>query len=107
MGHDRIRGNLDLLLLSALSSGPAHGYHVITALKTRSEGEFDLAEGTVYPALHSLESAGLVQSDWQSVEGRRRRVYRLSDTGAKELADQAVQWRRFSVAVDNVIGGLS
>ncbi|MGN6125544.1 MAG: PadR family transcriptional regulator [Humibacter sp.] len=107
MGHDRIRGNLDLLLLSVLSGGPAHGYHVITALKSRSEGEFDLAEGTVYPALHGLESAGLVQSDWQSVEGRRRRVYRLSDAGAKELADQAVQWRRFSVAVDNVIGGLS
>ena len=107
MGHDRIRGNLDLLLLSVLSAGPAHGYHVITALRARSDGEFDLAEGTVYPALHGLESAGLVTSDWQSVDGRRRRVYRLSDHGARELADQALQWRRFSVAVDSVLGVLS
>ncbi|NNC11661.1 PadR family transcriptional regulator [Planctomonas sp. JC2975] len=107
MGHDRIRGNLDLLLLSILSAGPAHGYHVITALKARSEGEFDLAEGTVYPALHGLEAGGLVDSDWQAVEGRRRRVYRLSDAGARELADQTAQWRRFSVAVDSVIGGLA
>lgn len=107
MGHDRIRGNLDLLLLSVLSSGPAHGYHVITALKSRSDGEFDLAEGTVYPALHGLEAGGLVDSSWQSVDGRRRRVYRLSDAGERELANQAGQWRRFSVAVDSVLGGLS
>lgn len=107
MGHDRIRGNLDLLLLSVLSAGPAHGYNVITALRARSEGEFDLAEGTVYPALHGLESDGLVQSTWQSVDGRRRRVYSLSDAGARELANQAAQWRRFSVAVDNVLGGMA
>lgn len=107
MGHDRIRGNLDLLLLGVLSAGPAHGYDVIAALKDRSENEFDLAEGTVYPALHCLESKGFVESTWQAVDGRRRRVYRLSDRGARELADQAMRWKRFSVAVDNVLGGLA
>jgi DNA-binding PadR family transcriptional regulator len=104
MGHDRIKGNLDLLLLGVLSAGPAHGYHVISALKSRSDGEFDLAEGTVYPALHGLESRRLVESSWQSVDGRRRRVYRLSDVGERELAEQSVQWRRFSFAVNNVLG---
>jgi DNA-binding PadR family transcriptional regulator len=107
MGHDRLRGNLDLLLLGVLSAGPAHGYSVIASLKQRSDGEFDLAEGTVYPALHGLEASGHVQSSWQSVDGRRRRVYRLSDAGARELADQTVQWRRFSFAVDGVLRGLS
>lgn len=105
MGHDRIKGNLDMLLLSVLSAGPAHGYNVIAGLKERSEGEFDLAEGTVYPALHGLEAGGLVESSWQKVEGRRRRIYRLSDAGARELADQTVQWRRFSSAIDGVLGG--
>ena len=104
MGHDRIKGNLDLLLLSVLSAGPAHGYNIIAALKAQSEGEFDLAEGTVYPALHGLEAVGLVESVWQTVEGRRRRVYRLSDAGVRELADQRAQWRRFSSAIDGVLG---
>ncbi|HVX09095.1 PadR family transcriptional regulator [Humibacter sp.] len=104
MGHDRIRGNLDLLLLGVLSAGPAHGYNVIAALKARSGEEFDLAEGTVYPALHGLESRGLVESSWQAIDGRRRRVYRLSDAGERELAHQSTQWKRFSAAVDNVLG---
>ena len=51
-----LRGHLDLLLLTTLrDDGPAHGYAVITRLRTRSEGAFDLPEGTVYPALQRLE----------------------------------------------------
>ncbi|GAB3801468.1 helix-turn-helix transcriptional regulator [Humibacter antri] len=107
MGHERIKGNLGLLLLSVLGTGPAHGYDVIASLKARSDGEFDLAEGTVYPALHGLEGAGLVESSWQTVEGRRRRVYRLSDAGVRELSNQTVQWRRFASAIDGVLGGLA
>ena len=59
MDRERLKGNLDLLLLSVLSSGPAHGYAIISALRDRSGGTFDLPEGTIYPALHRLEDAGL------------------------------------------------
>src|SRR5215469_16392876 len=58
MERERLKGHLDLLLLSVLAAGPAHGYVIITALCERSEGAFDLGEGTVYPALHRLEAAG-------------------------------------------------
>ena len=58
MEKERLKGNLDLLLLSVLAAGPAHGYAVITALRERSEGAFDLGEGTVYPAASSRCSAG-------------------------------------------------
>jgi PadR family transcriptional regulator PadR len=57
MDRERLKGNLDLLL-SVLSSGPAHGYAIISALRDRSGGTFDLPEGTMYPALHRLEDAG-------------------------------------------------
>ena len=56
--RERLKGNLDLLLLSVLRRTPAHGYAVVTALRTASAGAFDLPEGTVYPALHRLERAG-------------------------------------------------
>jgi len=58
MNRERLKGHLDLLLLSVLAAGPAHGYAIITALRARSEGTFDLPEGTVYPALQRLEDAG-------------------------------------------------
>ena len=64
MDRERLKGNLDLLLLSVLSSGPAHGYAIISALRDRSGGTFDLPEGTIYPALHRLEDAGLLVSTW-------------------------------------------
>ena len=69
MNRERLKGHLDLLMLSVLAAGPAHGYAVITALRARSGGTFDLPEGTVYPALHRLEAAGLLTS---SSAGRGR-----------------------------------
>jgi transcriptional regulator len=104
MGRDRVKGQLDLLILSVLQHGQAHGYEVIAELRRRSEGEFDLPEGTVYPALHRLEREGLLASDWASLDGRRRRVYRLTARGAEALAEQSRQWRRFSTSVSSVLG---
>jgi PadR family transcriptional regulator, regulatory protein PadR len=63
MDRERLKGNLDLLL-SVLWSGPAHGYAIILALRDRSGGTFDLPEGTIYPALHRLEDAGLLADTW-------------------------------------------
>jgi DNA-binding PadR family transcriptional regulator len=104
MAHDRIKGNLDLLLLAALASGPAHGYELAAAIKTRSEGEFVLAEGTVYPALHGLEARGLIASSWQVVAGRRRRVYELNGAGRDAMAEQTAQWQRFAGGMNRVLG---
>jgi DNA-binding PadR family transcriptional regulator len=64
---------------------------------------FDLAEGTVYPALQRLERTGLVRSDWSDAPGRRRRVYALTDAGRRALAEQRTAWRRFAAAVDAVL----
>jgi len=101
--RDATRGNLDVLLLRILSAGPAHGYAVIAALKQRSEGLFDLPEGTVYPSLHRLEDAGLVASDWDSGSGRRRRVYRLTSSGEASLSQGRRDWQRFAAGMRAVL----
>ena len=93
-----------MLLLSVLSAGPAHGYAVITALRARSEGTFDLPEGTVYPALHRLERTGLLNSSWAEAEGRRRRVYALTGEGEAALAAERTEWRRFAGGISSVLG---
>ena len=95
MKAEKLKGHLDLLLLSVLSGGPGHGYEVITRLRDRSDGAFQLPEGTVYPALHRLESAGLLASTWEVVAGRRRRIYHLTLAGERAMAEQARQWREF------------
>ena len=104
MERERLKGHLDLLLLSVLAAGPAHGYAVISALRERSDGTFDLPEGTIYPALHRLEGAGLLSSSWAEADGRRRRVYALTQAGATALAAEQTQWRRFANGVHAVLG---
>lgn len=98
-----LRGHLDALLLAVLSERPAHGYAVIEALRERSEGAFDLAEGTVYPALHRLERDGLLRSGWSPEPGRPRRVYALTSRGEAALGDHRGTWRSFSGAVNRVL----
>ena len=104
MNRERLKGNLDLLLLSVLAAGPAHGYAIISALRDRSGGAFDLPEGSVYPALHRLEDAGLLASSWADADGRRRRVYGLTDKGAAALAAERTEWRRFATGIQAVLG---
>ena len=53
------------------------GYAIAEALRARSDGLVDLAEGTLYPALHRLERARLIAGRWSEVNGRRRRVYSI------------------------------
>jgi PadR family transcriptional regulator, regulatory protein PadR len=105
MNGQVLKGQLDLLLLAAVGTGPAHGYAIVEQLRERSGGTFDLAEGTVYPALHRLEQAGLLRSGWSTAAGRRRRVYELTARGRAALEAQQRDWRQFSSAVSAVLGG--
>ena len=83
MKAESLKGHLDALVLATIETEPLHGYAVIEELRSRSEGAFDLAEGTVYPVLHRLESEGLLSSAWSTVAGRRRRTYRLTRRGVR------------------------
>jgi DNA-binding PadR family transcriptional regulator len=105
MGQDAVRGHLDGLVLAVLGRGPAHGYGLIELLRERSGGFFDLPEGSVYPALHRLEQAGLVESGWSEAGGRRRRVYTLTARGRRAVAQRRREWRSFAAAVDAVWQG--
>ena len=105
MNPETLKGHLDLLLLAALQLQPAHGYAIAEKLRARSGGTFDLPEGTLYPALHRLERAGLLASRWSEVNGRRRCVYRLTQQGHRALAKQHGEWREFARAVQAVVEG--
>src|SRR5258707_15685904 len=106
MEGETLKGPLDMIVLAALSAGPAHGYAVIEEIRRRSGGAFDLPEGTVSPALHRLEEAGLLASRWTTAEsGRRRRVYALTRRGTRALAERRAVWHQFADAIGGLLEG--
>jgi transcriptional regulator len=106
MEAEMLKGHLDAIVLAALEAGPAHGYGIIATIKQGSGNTFDLPEGTVYPALHRLEEAGLLSSAWTTPQGgRRRRMYSLTRAGSAALASRRNAWGRFSQAVDSLLRG--
>jgi DNA-binding PadR family transcriptional regulator len=104
MASNQVKGSLELLLMGVLQDGPAHGYAIIAALRERSGGEFELAEGTIYPALHRLEESGAITSSIEVVGGRRRRTYALTPPGRQAFVTQRTEWFGFVRSVAAVVG---
>jgi DNA-binding PadR family transcriptional regulator len=104
MRAETLKGHLDLLLLATVEDEPLHGYGIVEALRDRSGGAFDLAEGTVYPALYRLERQGLLKSEWSTKTARRRRLYRLTRGGRGALVEERARFADFARAVGAVAG---
>lgn len=96
--RDRIellQGTLDLLILQTLQWGPQHGYGISRAIQTNSEDILQVDTGSLYPALHRLERQKWIDSDWQVSENKQRtKVYRLTETGKKQLASERSRWNQ-------------
>lgn len=99
MRSELLKGHLDLLLLTTLQGEPAHGYAILQHLTESSGGEFTLPEGTIYPALHRLERAGLLSSTSGVHRGRTRRTYRLSPAGEQALLRKRHEWEHFAAGM--------
>ena len=101
---DLVQGTLDLLLLKILALEPQHGWAVAQRLKQISGHELQASDGSVYPALHKLELAGLVRSDWKTSDlGRRAKFYALTPAGRRRLAEEVDEWTRLSAAINRVL----
>ncbi len=96
---DKLRGHLETMVLSTLEHGEAHGLEILRRLELAGCGLLRLKEGSLYPALYRLESAGQVQAVWEEEphgrRGARRRIYRLTAKGKKQLNAGRVEWRQF------------
>jgi len=99
-----LKGNIDSLLLCVITSQPMYGYQIIKELERRSQGYFKFKEGTLYPALHRLEKAGLARGDWQTLpNGRQRRYYHITEKGLNILVAKRGQWLDFLKAMNLII----
>jgi len=98
------KGSLPLLILHILSHEESHGYEIARTIKDTSEGVLDYKEGTLYPTLHTMEKQGLVTSNTQKINGRKRRYYRITQQGREMLAAEHEEWTRYAYAVNRVLG---
>ena len=102
--RELVKGNADSLLLCLLGQQPMYGYQIIEELERRSQGYFKFKEGTLYPALHRLEKAGLILGKWQTLpSGRQRRYYYITDKGHRLLVMKRSQWQDFLIAMNLII----
>ena len=102
VGKDLVAASATPLILAILSEGESYGYAIIKRVAALSGGELQWTDGMLYPVLHRLERNGFVEAAWgRSESGRRRRYYRLTRSGEKELASQRRQWQ----VVDSTLRG--
>ena len=99
-----LKGSLDLMLLALLEQAPMYGYQMVQEVRSRSSDRLHLKEGSLYPALHRLEQAGLIEGFWQErADGANRRYYRLTAQGQAVLPERRVEWEQFVAAVTGVL----
>ncbi|HUW60514.1 MAG TPA: PadR family transcriptional regulator [Candidatus Bathyarchaeia archaeon] len=105
MDSQLLAGTLEMLVLQVVSPEPSYGYAITQEVLQRSRGYLELKEGSLYPTLHRLEREGLLESYWVDAgPKRRRKYYRVTARGLEVLEHKMSEWRRFSSAVDGVIG---
>ncbi len=101
---DLLQGTLDLLILKALTPGRMHGWSIAQQIKARSNDVLQVQQGSLYPALHKLETNGLIAAEWgESENNRRAKYYSLTARGRRHLAAEEANWARLSKAVSRFI----
>lgn len=101
---DALRGSLDLLVLKTLSLEATHGWGISQRVQQLSNGEFEMNQGSLYPALQRLEKNGLITSDWGVTDNNRQaRYYRITAAGRRALGTELESWKRFAAALDAVL----
>lgn len=101
------KGVLEMLVLKLICGKPAYGYELLSELKTRSQGQLSLKEGTLYPILYRLEDDGMILSHWSTGESRTapKKIYEATEAGRTENLRRQLIWREFEETVNGFLQG--
>ena len=101
---DLLQGTLDLLILKTLALGPQHGWGISQRIQQISEDVLRVNQGSLYPALQRLDTAGWIESEWGASENNRQaRFYKLTKKGERQLKEETAQWERMTLAVQRIL----
>lgn len=103
INKDLVAASSTPLVLAILMEGDSYGYAILQRVRELSGGAMEWSDGMLYPVLHRLERSGLVESRWERSEsGRRRKYYRVTEAGRKQLAEERRQWRTVDEALRKI-----
>lgn len=101
---DLVQGTLDLLILKVIALEPMHGWAIAQRIRQMSDSVLQVGQGSLYPALHKLESQGWIRAEWgESENGRRAKYYALTRDGRRALQAESEQWGRLSSAITRIV----
>src|SRR5687768_14001165 len=101
---DLLQGTLDMLILRVVAPAPLHGYAVAQRLQQMSRDILQVQQGSLYPALHRLETRGWLEAEWSTTDtGREAKFYRLTKSGRNRLDTERANWERMSQAISLVL----
>lgn len=104
MNKELLKGTTELLVLRTLREEPLYGYGIIKKISLISNGVFEFKEGTLYPILHALEKNGDIVSYWSTEqESRKRKYYRITENGQRQLEEKTQEWQSFSSLIQSVL----
>lgn len=95
------RGTLILLVLSQMKE-PMYGYNLVKKL---NDNDIPIDANTLYPLMRRLESQGLLESQWETGEGKPRKYYKITADGTAVLEKTKSYWKKFSANVDTLLEG--
>ena len=102
---DLLQGTLDVLILKSLALQELHGMGISRRISQMTNGAFDVKAGSLFPALHRMEQAGWLKSEWgESETNRRAKFYSLTKAGRKQLQTETERWERISLAMAAALG---
>ncbi|MGG7177138.1 PadR family transcriptional regulator [Clostridium paraputrificum] len=104
ISKDLIAASSKPLILSFLAKKESYGYEIIKNIKSISNNEIVWKEGTLYPVLKKLTENNLIESEWKTIEGRKRKYYRITDAGLKALKEEKAQWEIVNSTLKNIWG---
>lgn len=108
IGKDLVAASSTPLVLAILAEGDSYGYAILQRVRDLSGGALEWTDGMLYPVLHRLEKADLIESRWETAEtGRKRKYYRVTDAGREQLAEERRQWRTVDDALRKVWSGMA
>ncbi len=93
ISKDLVAASATPIVLAILSRGESYGYEIMRTVREASDDRMNWTDGMLYPVLHRLEAAGSLTSRWRTADtGRRRKYYRITDTGRAQLHELRQQW---------------
>lgn len=108
INKDLVAASSTPLVLAILAEGDSYGYAILKRVRELSGGELEWTDGMLYPVLHRLERLGFVETRWERAEsGRRRKYYRVTEAGRRQLADERRQWRTVDDTLRRIFSTIS